>query len=61
MSNNTFLKSLCNGIPDTLPTLRLRDESIPHAPYRNNQLNREQKQVIFFLLTVKKVQFDYKL
>jgi len=47
MSNNSYLKSLCHGIPDILPTFRSRDESIPHAPYRNNKLNQEEKQVIF--------------
>ena len=45
MSNNTFLKSLACGIPEKLPSIKERDESIPHAPFRNSKLTLEQKKV----------------
>uniref|UniRef100_F6W731 Urocanase N-terminal domain-containing protein n=2 Tax=Ciona intestinalis TaxID=7719 RepID=F6W731_CIOIN len=37
------LKVLCNGIPDQLPELKPRDTSIPHAPFRNNNLSEEER------------------
>ena len=45
MTNNEFLKSLCQGIPEKLPEFRPRDESVPHAPFRNSKLTSEQKKV----------------
>ncbi|CAK8681142.1 unnamed protein product [Clavelina lepadiformis] len=39
----TSLIALRYGIPDELPALKPRDESIPHAPFRNNDLSVQQR------------------
>lgn len=40
----TSLRELCEGIPlDPLPPRRNRDESVPHAPIRTPNLNREEQ------------------
>ncbi len=38
MDTNTFFKYIIEGIPDTLPINKGRDESIAHAPVRNIQI-----------------------
>jgi len=39
------LKDLCSGIPDPLPELKPRDDSLPHAPFRNSKLSIAQKKL----------------
>lgn len=42
------LKEMCEGLPfQKLPTLRSRDNSVPHAPTRTPGLNDEEKKVSF--------------
>ena len=45
MSNNTFLHTLKEGIPSKLPPLLPRNDTIPHAPFRNSKLSMEEKKV----------------
>lgn len=40
------LTQLCSGLPlDPLPSLKCRDESVPHAPIRNHNLTHDEKKL----------------